>query len=273
MLKRWWTEFKLFVTSFFFLKNFAMMIGAFFLFILLTNWWLGCYTRHGEVILMENYVGKTIREAERTADKHDFRLEIIDSVWFKNQKPGVITMQDPKPDSPVKKYRTVYLTTSKYEAPKVMLPEFGASGYNFNKYSRKLGGEDIVAVVKERIYDARQADNSIAYFYYKGEKVTDKDVKEIFEVSKGDTLYFVVTERTSNSVTIPNLVCMQYDAAAFLLSGSNLDVGEIHADETVTNQSSAYVWKQVPTFRSRRVVAVGTQVDLYLTQDMPDGCQ
>lgn len=222
---------------------------------------------------MEEYVGKTIREAQRMADKHDFRLEVIDSVWFKDQEPGVITMQDPKPESPVKKYRTVYLTTSKYTAPVVMLPEFGDSGYNFKKYSRKLEGEDIVAVVQERIYDARQNDNSIAFFYYKGEKVTDKDVKEVFEVSKGDTLYFVVTERTSNSVTIPNLVCMQYDAAAFLLSGSNLDVGEIYADETVTNQSTAFVWQQIPAFRSRRVVAVGTQVDLYLTQNMPDGCQ
>ncbi|MDF1864149.1 MAG: PASTA domain-containing protein [Saprospiraceae bacterium] len=272
-LKKIWSEFWLFATSFFFLKNFAAMISVLVFFFVMTNLWLKCYTRHGESVVLENFEGKTLSEAKELAKKHDFRFEVIDSVWYANKKPGVITNQEPKANSPVKKYRTVYLTISKFKAEEVSLPLFGESSYNYSSYSRKLGRKDIHTTIKDKIFDPRQANNSIVHFFYKGKKITDKDIKEGFKASKGDTLQFIVTERTSNSVSIPNLVCIPFSEAEFMLSGSRLSVGEISEDGTVTNRANAYVWKQMPAYRRNRIVQIGTQVDLYLTQEIPDGCQ
>lgn len=272
-IKKIWTEFVHFATSFFFLKNFAKMIGVLVFIFLMTNWWLKCFTRHGEAIVLDNFEGKTLTEAKEMASKYDFNFEVIDSVWFPNIAPGVITNQEPKPNSPVKKYRTIYIIVSKFTAEEVLLPLFSESGYNYRKYSRKLTDKDIYTKIKEKIFDPRQENNSIAYFYHKGEKITDKDIQDGYKVSKGDTLHFVVTERTSNSVSIPNLVCTPYSQAEFMLSGSRLAVGEIYEDASVTNRSTAYVWKQSPAYRGNRMVGIGTQVDLYLTQDLPEGCQ
>ncbi|RMG76227.1 MAG: PASTA domain-containing protein [Bacteroidetes bacterium] len=272
-IKRFWQEFKGFVTSLFFLKHFAAIIGTLLLFFFMTNTWLRCYTRHGEVIKLDQFEGKTLAEAKKNSAKNHFKFVVLDSIWYPDKKPGTIMTQDPPPGSPVKEGRSVYITISKFTPDAVELPPLSESGYNYNRYSSKLKRKDIHSVVKEEIYDARQDNNTIAWFYYKGNKVTDADVKEGFKVNRGDTLYFVVTRRTSQRVNIPNLVCLQYDAAEFLLTGSDLAVGEIFMDETVIDQASAYVWKQRPAFLSGRVVPKGTQIDLYLTQDLPAGCQ
>lgn len=272
-LKAFWAEFKLFVTSFFFIRNFAGMIGVILFLFLMTNWWLKCYTDHGEVVSLPEFTGMSLTNAQSIADKHDFKFVVMDSSWRSDKPKGIILLQDPKPNSPVKENRTIYITTTKYTPDTVSLASFQEYEYNFTNYNRYLINKNIVGIVKERIFDSRQDNNSILHFNHEGNKVTDKELRgKGYAVSMEDTLYFTVTERTSLSVSIPNLVCMKYDPAEFLISSSNLEVGEIHLDASVTDKTNAYVWRQVPAFRARRVVPVGSQVELYLTQEIPDGC-
>ena len=76
----------------------------------------------------------------------------------------------------------------------------------------------------------------------------------------------------SNEVEIPDLVCMDYPAAEFLLSTANLNIGLVTEDETVTDPSIAYVAKQDPPFVPGVMVPMGTQVQLWLTQFPPEDC-
>ncbi len=250
------------------------MLAVILVLFLMTNWWLRCYTNHGQVISLEEFVGMPLERAKEKGKKHGFKFEVIDSTYKKNQPKGVIESQDPKPNSPVKENRTIYVTTTKFIPDTVPLPSFNDYDYEYERYKRYLISKDINPVIKDRIFDSRQSNNSILYFYHNGIKITDRDLRSKgYSVSMEDTLYFGVTERTSASVSIPNLVCMQYDAAEFLLSSSNLKVGEVHLDASVTDQTTAYIWRQRPEFRVRRVISVGSQIELFLTQEKPDGCK
>lgn len=270
-LSKGWLEFRLFVTSFFFLKNFAAMVGTVILLISLTFWWLRCYTRHGESHEVHDYRGMQLQDAARKARDGNFRVAISDSLWIKDSEPNVVISQDPKPFSRVKENRTIYLKISRKEAPEELLPPLTGGYYDYNSYKKRLNNLDIDAVIKETVFDAKQAPNTIKHLFYKGQKITESEIKEGFKVPRGSTLEFVVTTRGGNSVELPDLTCMSFSAAEFILSSLDLNVEEIE-DPTVYDKSNAYVWKQVPAFLPGERVQKGTFLKVYLTQDIPVDC-
>ena len=87
---------------------------------------------------------------------------------------------------------------------------------------------------------------------------------------QGAILGFVVTERNTGMVPVPNLVCMDYRAATFLISSMNLTLGTIYG--AVYDQESAFVWKQEPAYDSGQQLPMGTQIDIYLSSARPSGC-
>lgn len=91
------------------------------------------------------------------------------------------------------------------------------------------------------------------------------------KVPKGATLEFVITERITNEVAIPNLVCKRYDAADFLISTSNLVVGQVFGD--VADRSNAYVYKQDPPYVSGKMIRKGESINLYLSSSLPRACK
>ncbi|MFQ5447774.1 MAG: hypothetical protein ACE5FF_12645, partial [Saprospiraceae bacterium] len=154
----------------------------------------------------------------------------------------------------------------------VRLPVWSQSSYDYDRYSNKLARLGIKSRVKRRVFDNRQAANTILYLIYDGKKVTEQQVKKGFDVMMGSTLEFVVTERLSNEMEVPQLLCMTFDAAQFLVSSSNLNVGQVFKDESVTDRNSAYVYRQEPAYASGLTIQMGAQINVWLTQALPDGC-
>jgi hypothetical protein len=76
----------------------------------------------------------------------------------------------------------------------------------------------------------------------------------------------------ATTVLVPDCVCLLFDAAKFMIAASNLTVGSVVKDGSVTDEESAYVWRQNPVFTEGGVMRVGEQVDLYLTQEIPAAC-
>lgn len=271
-LKKWAKEFWYFISSLLFLKNLGGMIGALLLFLGITVLFLKCYTRHGDTLQVNDFVGMTYKEAQAVANKVDFELEIMDSVFIPEREPGMVLDQSPKPMSQVKEGRSIYLTVTKFQADMVELPVFSESSYDFKLYEKKLHRKNIKTKIVERVFDARQASNSIVYLMYDGEKYEDADIKKGVEVPMGSTLEFVVTKRESSVVQIPNLVCQAYDEAKFLITNSSLQVGDVVEDNSVTSQASAYVWKQEPSYARQKMIDKGARIKIYLTQYQPDDC-
>jgi len=270
-LKKVGLEIAAFFSSLLFLKNFAMMAATVSGLLLLTFWWMQCYTNHGESLQVEDYTGLSVQEAIRAAKSRSFRIEISDSVFIPKERPNLVIEQDPKPLSRVKKNRTIYLTITKSEGDMVSLPSL-VGVYDYDQYAKKLRMMDMEPRILERQINNQYSENTILHFYYNDQKVTQDDVSRGFKVPKGSVLEFVVTEKGTMEVGIPNLVCREYRAAEFLLNSLELTVGIVNADASVTDQASAFVYRQVPGYQPNTSVRTGQQIDLYLTQSRPEGC-
>jgi D-alanine-D-alanine ligase len=271
-LKTWGKEFWYFISSLLFVKNFGGMLGALVLFLGITILFLKCYTNHGDAIELDNFVDMTYQEAMEVADNKDLDLVILDSIFDPKREPGMVISQTPKSASLVKEGRTIYLTVTKFIADEFPLPPFSESSYDYSVYARKLAKKQVKTEIVERVFDARQANESIVHIKYKDRIIEDSDIKSGVSIPKGSTLQFVVTKKNSSVVQIPKLVCQSYDEAKFLAINSSLKIGEVIVDNTVINRADAYVWKQEPAYASKKMIDKGAAVKIYLTENQPTGC-
>lgn len=259
----------LFISSRIFLKNFGAILALLVGLGLFSNWFLGCFTNHGESVQVDDFTGMELSDATRQARDKDFEFVIMDSVWTEGQPSGIILKQNPKPLSRVKEGRKIYVIITG-NPDSYRLPDIKLSSYDFDSYAKKLAMNGVKARVKERVYDRKQAENSILYFYHNGKKVTENEVKSGYYVMPGDLLEFVVTEQLSNELQVPDVVCMNYAAAEFLVSSSNLMIGTVTEEGTITNQSTAYISRQEPP--AGEPIQMGQQIMVWITQTLPDGC-
>ena len=97
-------------------------------------------------------------------------------------------------------------------------------------------------------------------------------MKKGIKVKEGSTIEFVITERRTNEMNIPDLVCLGYQAADFLVSSYNLNIGVVTEDATVVDRSQAYVYKQEPSYEADGMIRMGALINIWLTQDPPVDC-
>ena len=270
-VKNFFKEVYYFFTSLVFMKTFLSILAFSIFLLFITFWWMKCYTNHGESLQVHNYIGMDLQDAIRTAKDRSFSIEISDSLFIVGKRPNIVLEQSPSPLSRVKENRTIYFTVTKFNADEKTLPKLKGN-YDFNIYKRKLKNRQINAVIKEKVFDINQAENTILYLYYKGKKITEEDIQKGVKIPMGSTLEFVVTNHGGNSVDIPDLVCMRYSEAKFLITNYKLNIGSLIPDQTITNEETAYVWKQVPKYVSNKKMRMGEFVDLYITQYKPDDC-
>jgi D-alanine-D-alanine ligase len=260
-----------FFISAIFLRNLAA-IGIFlFLVSFLGTTGLKWYTHHGESVQVQDYRGVSFYEARRKARSSSFRVIVIDSSEYQPGKPPFLVLdQNPKPLSRVKENRNIYLTITASKPNQVPLPDLIGSD-EFEQYKRKLDRIGVYAKIRERKFDKQYEDNTILYLYYGGKKLTPEDLQRGVNVPKGTTLQFVVSVRNTGEVPIPNLVCLTYEEAEFLLRSSQLVIGTIDGGGS-TSFNGLFVWKQEPAFHRDSLIRAGQQVNLYLINKKPDEC-
>ncbi|MCB0653054.1 MAG: PASTA domain-containing protein [Saprospiraceae bacterium] len=248
-----------------FLKN----LGAIFLFLILCFWiltvLLKVYTHHNESMQVDNYVGMDLEDARRKIRKKDFRIEVKEIF---GQPANKVLMQYPEPLSRVKEGRTIYLTVNNGKMEEVEIPDYSDMD-NYDTYKKHLKARGLNHII-EKEFNAKYSENTILYITYKGKKISGLDLRRGVKAHKGDTIKCVITTRFSATVSLPNLVCQDYEAATFLLETHDLIIGRIFGD--VADRNSAFVWKQDPPFEAGQQIQKGTQVDVYLTDTYPDGC-
>jgi beta-lactam-binding protein with PASTA domain len=248
------------------LGMFSLLAGVF----LLTFWWLQCYTNHGDSMEVPDYVGKNLRVAGPMAKSKRLNVVVSDSIFMPGKIPGDIISQNPKAKSRVKQGRTLYLTIAKGNPDIVELPDL-SGGDDYDIYSRKLSRLGVKTRITARVADPRLESNTIVAVVYKGDTITQK-IRKGYKAEMGAVIDFVVSEKVAQDVAIPDCVCETYGAARFLLEASNLSVGTVIKDETVSDEEIAFVWRQTPPFDPTGVLRVGNAIDLYLTSQRPTFC-
>jgi len=271
-IKRFFHEVFLFLTSWIFLRNLAGIIVTLMVVFLITFWWMDCYTRHGKTYAVEDLTGLTLPEAKKLADKKNFSVIVNDSLFLPGQPPNTVLSQTPVPNAQVKKNRKIYLTVTKAIADAVEIPGLIGGNDELYTYKKKLSRLKVNTKIRSKRFDNTVEPNTILEVYYNDENITKK-LRDGFKVDKGSTVEVVVTERKGGLVPVPELVCMQFNEAEFLVGNFELNIGSVINDATVTDESNAYVWRQVPAFNETQRLSIGTSVDIYLTQFIPDDCQ
>jgi len=230
---------------------------------------LGLYTSHGQSVELPNFVDMPRAEAEEIADDMGLSIKFEKGAFDPNRPAGLVVLQHPRAGSGVKKNRSVYLTILSDEAPLIQLPGL-VGNYDYTQYTNRLEKTaDIRSKIREQIYDPKQEENTILYFYHEDRKITDADLKAGVKVPQGSELEFVVTVRQTGEVKVRDLKCKRFGVVEFQLDGSNLLVGEIYGD--FTDRSEAFVVRTNPP--AGKMVPVGSKLDIYLAQRRPDSCE
>lgn len=269
-LRRLGVELYAYLTDFYVVKNYLVMLALIGGILLMTFWWLTCYTNHGESVQVPSYVGMTFREASHKAKARNFGVAVSDSIYEVGKPPGIILTQDPKAQSRVKEGRTIYFTVTKNNPEIITLPDLVGSD-DYDLYSRKLSRLSLKPRIIARVADPVLAANTIKAVIYRGDTIPYRGVAG-FKVEMGATIDFVVSEAVTLTVSIPDCECQSVDAAKFLIQASELSVGTIVPDASVTDLETAYVLRQKPKYGPKETLRKGEQVDLWLTQERPKFC-
>jgi len=263
-------ELRLFVLSPAFFKNCLGIIGYFFAIIFLTTWWLKCYTDHGESLAVPSFVGMSLEEALSKAKTRGFNLVVSDSAYKPGMPPHIIFDQSPK-DGRVKKDRTFYLSITKAVADVFVLPDIVNGMDDYEKYAERLKDQEINVEIIGRQYHEILEPNTIMEVIYRGDTIT-RLLRKGIKVKKGDAIKVIVSERENTMVEIPNLVCKKTDAAKFLISTSNIILGNVIKDNSVVDEDQSFVWKQEPAHLVGKSMRIGEQMTIYVTAKKPNGC-
>lgn len=263
------SEMAQFLRSGIFLRNLAALALFIVIAISLLQLALRFYTRHNESVQVHDYVGMALNEAIAKARSRNFQIVVTDSIFKVDARPNLVLEQSPPPLSRVKEHRRIYLTITKATPDMVALPDMVGS-YNYDQYARKLAWVNLRTVVRERKFDAKLEENTILHFFYNGQQYTESDIRKGLKVPMGSTLEFVVTERLTGMVAVPDLVCKTYEEALFIITSFNLNIGTIHGGGPGSDQY--YVWKQEPAQAPGATLSPGRQIDLYLSPEKPAAC-
>lgn len=258
-----------FITSKIFIKNASMAILGLVCFFLLTFQGLKCYTNHGESVSVPDFKGQTLGQIRAQLHKSNLTIQVIDSVFNADKLPLTIMEQEPLPTKKtglkVKKNRTIYLTVNAVMPPLKPLPSIWDK--DLSTASRILENNGFRFVEKERRPD--KAINTVLEIFYQGKKL---DREERHRLPANSELELVIADGGGSEVAVPKVMCLPYTEAQFTIEGSNLNILVIDNDGTVTDETTAYVWKQSPMPEPGLTLTVGEEVSVWLSQTMPPGC-
>ena len=262
-----------FLTSKTFLKH-LLLIAAFLIgILLLTLLGLKIYTHHGQKLELPDYLGQHIDNASEDAEDKSFQIIVNDSVHIVGKDGGEIIEQNPKPLSMVKEKRKIYVTITKYKADQFDSESFPPLyGHDFERKKRDLAYQDIESKVKDYKYDPGEP-NHILEVFYKGQVVEDsKGRRNGIMIDKGSALDFILSKRSGQELSVPDLRCKSYNEALFLLESINVNVGQVSEKGKISDQSSAWIYDQNPRPEDQQSISSGEAIELFITQDKPKDC-
>ena len=258
-----------FVLSPIFRRNMLALLGTLAVLYVVLALVLRLFTHHGSSLQIQDFTGMQVAIAQEKARAGKLELVVTDSIFSVDETPGIVLTQYPKPFSRIKKNRSVYVTVNSSSPPPVILPSLVGT-YDYGQYTRKLQRLGIKYRLIEKRFDAKLEENTILFVYFNGKEVSDEELRQGFKIPKGSTVDFIVSERKSNLVSIPDLRCKTYNQAVFVLNSMGLDIGQILGD--VADYNYAYVYKQDPSPTEALTASLGTRVNLYLSDTLPDDC-
>ena len=264
-----WIEF---IKSTYFLKNLGMVVGMILAFLIVVNFLLKQFTRHGEAIQIPDFIGEYVETSQPIAKKMNLKLMAVDSVFIVGKPGGQIINQTPQPGSKIKKGRIVYLTITKSKADEIAASRLPVLyGKSYERKSRELkNGFEISSRIVDYKYDSGP-ENYILAVLYKGDTIVSSRVRNMdVMIEKGGMLDMIVSKSSGGQIEMPNLICKTYSEAAFLARSLNILLDP--QSPTGVNISEYYISSQDPDFFPGAKMLMGDTLRVNLSSDKPSHC-
>lgn len=246
------------------LYNVLLAIAILILLLLIVQWSLKSYTRHGEGIPVPALQGKSFEEAKKLLADNNLEYQIMDSVFDDTKPPLAIVDQNPKAGSKVKTGRTIYITINATSAPTVEVPDLiGRTSLK----GAKMQLESLGFKLGEPVYKPDPHLNSVIGVLVNGRPLTKK-----MRVPKSAIITLVLGDGLGGGrITVPYLIGLTYEEAEFKLKGMSLNVGSKLFEEGVTDSLGAVIYRQEPAFGDGRTIPLGEAIDLFMAKQLPEG--
>lgn len=251
-----------FLTSRTFLIQLVIAIVIILALIFITLKSIEVYTRHGQSNPVPNFEGMSKPEAQKIAQHHNLRIEIVDSVFVDNVSPGAIVDQVPEAGHGVKQNRTVFVSINSTQPEMVTLPQL--SDISFRQAQVLI--ENSGLRVGQLNYRPSQFNNLVLEVQLNGRKMNTGQ-----RVPKGSEIDMIIGRTQGNTFTpLPDLNGLTLAEAEQIMLNAMLNSGVVIYDNTITTGTDsleAKVWRQTPSPDNSPSVLLGSFIDLWLTVD------
>jgi len=219
---------------------FVLLIIGYFA---LDNYLTG-YTRHGEEIPVPDVTQSHIDHLPELLEKNGFRFELMDSIWDRGQKKGVVTEQRPRPGQLVKPGRKIYITFNARSDKKIKLYLENVLNGTVRAAMDNLQSMDVVADSIE--YKVHQFDGIVLGIKnYRGNELKNNEV-----ITAGSKLILIVGKAGNTTTTVPKVVGKSLHEAKSEILANNLNVsvsgGRLHICGDKVDSTKAIIVRQNP---------------------------
>jgi len=247
-----------FIKSRLFFKHLLFSIGLTILMVYIVILSLKYYTHHGSSYTVPDFIGMFPDELSEYVDNNGFEFIIIDSIYDAKKPAGSIILQDPLPNSKVKKNRKIYLTLVTKEPEKVIMPNLidlslRQSISLLETYGLQVGSLEYVPDI---------AKNAVIQQKFQGRTVENGEL-----IKKGSRIDLVVGQgMNGDKIQIPFLIGKKQNEVLKILRNSSLNIGsEIFEDTKDT--AHARVFTQKPLYAPGKLISMGETIDIIYRSD------
>ena len=222
--------------------------------------WLDSYTNHGVELVVPDVSDLTESEAAAIFKENKMKCEVVDSIFMKGRKLGVVVEQIPTAGSKVKEGRTIYLITNSNTIRRIVFPDVREISLRQAEAMIKSVGLKVDSIVyvpseyKDLVLDAK----------YNG-----KILPPGFRIPEGSSVILHVGRGDTNEgLPAPSFRGLTVDQAISKAHDVFLNIGEVFFDvepKDEKDKSNYFVYKQTPI--TGTVINYGTSVSIYLTKN------
>lgn len=222
---------------------------------------LDSYTHHDQYIKVPDFKGINKTKCEQIAKSQNIRVQVIDSLYVKNFKPGAVIDQHPKAGHHIKENRLIMLTICSDKPESIPFPNLKNSAYRqtintLNSLGFKIG---------KISYKTSKYKNLVLELKYKNDTITPGALLE-----KGSVIDIVLGRGNYNKVLVPLILGKNIEKAKEEIMYSFLNVGKVYYDNSIKTEkdrSKATVWKQSPEYQKNKRIDAGRKITLWMTLD------
>lgn len=221
--------------------------------------YLKFYTNHGQEIEVPDLKDLRIDQIQAVLEEHDFTYVVVDSTYIRGKQPDLVYDQDPKAGSKVKEGRTIYVSITSSNTPKVKLPNL----IDLSLRKATIDLRNIGLEVGQLIMRPDIANNVVLEMNLAGRKIMPGK-----EVPRGTIIDLVIGIYNVDSlVAIPNLVGLTIEEARFYLSETALYLGRINYAGTIADTTKALVVRQFPVAEEDEMINTMSFVDIWVEEN------